>query len=128
SDRDRARHPLRARAGKAGAAFGCPRCGFLVRRARDRIRRDRCTSVRCADVQVTACGSRSGGAMVRTSREHGLGAAAALALGMAAALGWPAVGAAQTSVDPPVAEGYETTRGLAMGLGSRASAASTSAL
>lgn len=66
--------------------------------------------------------------MVRTSREHGLGAAAAVVLGMAAALGTPAVGSAQTRVDPPVAEGYETTRGLAMGLGSRASAASTSAL
>jgi len=39
----------------------------------------------------------------------------------------PAAGA-QTTVDPPVAESYETTRGLAMGLGARASAASTSAL
>ena len=66
--------------------------------------------------------------MVRSSREHGLGAAAALALGMAAALGSPATASAQTSVDPPVAEGYETTRGLAMGLGARASSASTSAL
>jgi hypothetical protein len=35
---------------------------------------------------------------------------------------------AQAAVDPPVAEGYETTRGLAMGLGARASAAATSAL
>lgn len=34
----------------------------------------------------------------------------------------------QAAVDPPVAEGYETTRGLAMGLGARASAAATSAL
>jgi hypothetical protein len=35
---------------------------------------------------------------------------------------------AQATVDPPVAEGYETGRGLALGLGARASAASTSAL
>lgn len=66
--------------------------------------------------------------MVGTEREHGLGAGAALALVIAAMMLAPAVASAQTHVDPPVAEGYETTRGLAMGLGSRASAASTSAL
>lgn len=39
-----------------------------------------------------------------------------------------ATAAAQATLDPPTAEGYETTRGLALGLGARASAASTSAL
>lgn len=71
--------------------------------------------------------------MVRSAREGGLFEVAALALGIVVALGSPAIGSpaiasAQTAVDPPVAEGYETTRGLAMGLGARASAASTSAL
>jgi hypothetical protein len=45
-----------------------------------------------------------------------------------AILGTTASAAAQTTVTPPPAETYETTRGLAMGLGARASAASTSAI
>jgi hypothetical protein len=40
----------------------------------------------------------------------------------------PARTSAQAAVDPPVADVQETTRGVAMGLGARASAASTSAL
>lgn len=65
--------------------------------------------------------------MVRSSRRSGLGAVGTLALA-ALSLGSPAAAAAQAAIDPPVAEGYETTRGLALGLGARASAASTSAL
>lgn len=50
--------------------------------------------------------------------------------GIAVALGLvgPTQTRAQAAVDPPVADVQETTRGLAMGLGARASAASTSAL
>jgi hypothetical protein len=51
----------------------------------------------------------------------------AIAIGLALAL-LAAPAAAQGTVDPPVAESYETGRGLALGLGGRASAASTSAL
>lgn len=40
----------------------------------------------------------------------------------------PAKSAAQRAIDPPVADVQETTRGVAMGLGARASAASTSGL
>ena len=50
------------------------------------------------------------------------------ALAMTAGLGLASSASAQTTVAPPVAESYETARGLGMGLGARASAASTSAL
>ena len=57
-----------------------------------------------------------------------------LARGLAGALvalavsGLAATAAAQTTETPPPLEDYDTTRGMAMGLGARASAASTSAL
>ncbi|WP_157070320.1 hypothetical protein [Sandaracinus amylolyticus] len=63
--------------------------------------------------------------MVRWSGAAGV---LVLAGSLAISLGAPARLAAQAAIDPPVAEGYDTTRGLAMGLGARASAASTSAL
>lgn len=50
-----------------------------------------------------------------------------LAIGLAPSI-FASAASAQATVDPPVAEGYETGRGLALGLGARASAASTSAL
>lgn len=59
----------------------------------------------------------------RWTRSHAPALAALIAL-----LGAPAGASAQAAIDPPVAEDYQTTRGLAMGLGARASAASTSAL
>jgi hypothetical protein len=65
----------------------------------------------------------------RLNRQAGRAALAlGLALGTALSLGTAGRASAQTAVAPPVAETYETTRGLAMGLGARASAASTSAL
>ncbi|MDQ3033073.1 MAG: hypothetical protein M3Y87_11695 [Myxococcota bacterium] len=62
--------------------------------------------------------------MARWAGRGQLGWIAGLALAMAA----PSQVEAQAAVDPPVADVQETTRGLAMGLGARASAASTSAL
>jgi hypothetical protein len=66
--------------------------------------------------------------MTRPSTSAWLGAA--LSLGVSALSGFSFVSeaSAQTAAAVPVADDYETTRGMAMGLGARASAASTSAL
>lgn len=62
---------------------------------------------------------------IGTGTSRGILGVAALAMAVASTAG---AAEAQSAVDPPVAESYETGRGLAMGLGARASATSTSAL